>query len=279
MNGTLYVCATPIGNLEDITLRAIRILREADVIAAEDTRHTVKLLNHLGIKKPMISYHEHNERERTDEILALLAQGKDVALVSDAGLPGISDPGQVVIAAAIENNCNITVLPGANAALCALVLSGLDSARFVFEGFLPVAAKERKERLQALKSESRTVVFYEAPHRIGKTLRELADCFGDRQGAIVREISKIHEETLRMTLEKLAELYVEKEAKGEFVLVVEGAGENKEPPTDMEDARNVVKGFLACGMSKKDAVKETARILHISRNELYNAVARNREEE
>ena len=279
MNGTLYVCATPIGNLEDITLRAIRVLQEVDFIAAEDTRHTLKLLNHLDIKKPMISYHEHNEKVRTEEILNLLSAGKNIALVSDAGMPGISDPGQVVIAAVIERQMNVTVLPGANAVLSALVLSGLDSSRFVFEGFLPLPAKERKERLQALKAEPRTIVLYEAPHRIGKTLSELAGYFGERQAAIVREISKIHEETLRMTLWQLAKEYEEKEPKGEFVIVIQGAVDTDKPVLDVTDAQEMIKVFLAQGMSQKDAVKEAAQRLHLPKNAVYNHVLKRKTEE
>lgn len=279
MKGTLIVCPTPIGNLEDITLRAVRMLQEADVIAAEDTRHTLKLLNHLGIKKPMISYHEHNEKVRTQYILDLLCEGKTVVLVSDAGTPGISDPGRVVIAAAIEQEYNVTVLPGANAAICALVLSGLDTERFVFEGFLPTASKERKERLEDLKTEQRTVLIYEAPHRIGKTLIELEVVLGNRQAAVVREISKIHEEVRRSTLALLAEFYRDHEVKGELVIAIEGDHDVKDRLADMTDAEQVIKGFLSQGMSRKDAVKEAARILKLPKNELYRTAFQGNDEE
>ena len=224
MEGKLYICATPIGNLGDITIRALETLREVDFIAAEDTRHTIKLLNYFEIKKKMISCHEHNELSRSTEIINRVLAGESCALVSDAGMPGISDPGEVLVREAIKSNVEIVILPGATAFASALVLSGLDTHKFVFEGFLP-QKKGRHKRLTELSSESRTIVFYESPYRLVKTLTQLAEYFGpERKGSVSRELTKIHEENVRGSLQELVQHFSEGSVKGEIVIVVEGSG-------------------------------------------------------
>lgn len=265
----LYLCATPIGNLEDITLRVLRVLREADVIAAEDTRHTLRLLNHFNIKKPMISCHEHNERESASKITAILAEGKTVAYVSDAGMPGISDPGALLISACIEAGLIFTVLPGASASLTALVLSGISPAQFYFEGFLPRAAKDRAQRLKTLGAIDAALIIYESPLRLKATLKALAEAFGNRRAAVMRELTKLYEEARRGTLETLAEYYAANEARGECVIVVEGA-ENIETPADTAGADALMKNLLEAGLRRKDAARIAAEHTGVSRNELYN---------
>lgn len=211
--GCLYLCGTPIGNLEDITLRALRILKEADFIAAEDTRHTMKLLNHYAVSKPLISYHEHNRREKGPYIIDLVQQGYQVALVSDAGMPGISDPGADLVQLAYQAGVSVTVVPGPSAALSALVLSSLSTQRFVFEGFLPRTKKQRQLRIQMLKTEERTVILYEAPHRLLSLLQDMLHTLGDRRVSIVRELTKIHEEVLVMSLQEAVNYYQERTPK------------------------------------------------------------------
>ena len=265
----LYLCATPIGNLEDITLRVLRVLREADVIAAEDTRHTLKLLNHFDIKKPLISCHEHNERESAAKITALLADGKTVAYVSDAGMPGISDPGALLASTCIEAGLEFTVLPGASASLTALVLSGIDCTRFYFEGFLPRTAKDRAQRLKVLAGVDAAIIIYESPVRLKATLNALAETLGNRRAALMRELTKLYEEARRGTLEELSGYYADNEARGECVIVVQGA-ERCETPADMESAEALMLSLLNAGLRRKDAARIVAEHTGVSRNELYN---------
>ena len=227
--GTLYLCATPIGNLEDITLRVLQTLKDVDLIAAEDTRNTLKLLNHFDIHKPMTSYHEHNKAESGGKILARLLAGETCALVTDAGSPAISDPGEDLVRLCAENGITVCAIPGPCALVTALSISGLPTGRFTFEGFLSVNKKSRQEHLTGLKDETRTMIFYEAPHKLLATLRDLADAFGeDRKISLCRELTKLHEEVRRMTLGEAAAYYEENPPRGEFVLVVAGAEEKPE---------------------------------------------------
>lgn len=266
--GILYICATPIGNLEDITLRAIRILGECDGIACEDTRHSGKLLQHLGIKKPLYSYHEHNEQSRSEEILARIEAGEQIALISDAGLPGISDPGHILIHKAQAKGLPVTVLPGASAGVSALVLSGMPCDRFVFEGFLPSAGKERRSRLEALKTEQRTVILYESPHRLKRTLQDLWEALGGRKLTAVRELTKIHEEAVCLSLEQWPAYCEEHAPKGEYVLLLAGAQPAVELPND-ESLLQAVQREMAAGLDKKGAVKKVAKDRGLPRNEVY----------
>lgn len=220
MSGTLYIVATPIGNLEDITLRAIRILKEVDLIAAEDTRHTLKLLNHLEISKPLISYHRHNEEIRKEEIIEKLLEGKNIALVSDAGTPGICDPGEAVIKKCIEENINIIPIPGACAFVNALICSGINTKEFCFLGFLPLNKNNRKEKLNEIKKQEKTVILYEAPHKLKETLKDLKEILEDRKIVLARELTKIHEEFIRKDINELIE--ISENIKGEIVLIIEG---------------------------------------------------------
>jgi len=277
MPGTLFVCATPIGNLEDITLRALRVLREADVIAAEDTRTTQKLLNHYDIRTSCISYHKHNEKTRSDLLLDQLFEGKNVALVSDAGTPGISDPGQIVIDAAVEAGINVVSVPGPSAVVAALVVSGLPAERFAFEGFLPRNKKQRKDHLSDLASDPRTLVFYEAPHRLEETLEDLLDVLGNRRVSLVRELTKKFEEILRGNLaDMVRQLKEGQEARGEYVLVVEGctASESREKSDGWKylSLQEHVESIIAEGRSKKEAVKEAAELRKLPRREVYKFV-------
>ncbi len=267
----LYICATPIGNLEDITLRALRILKECDAIACEDTRHSASLLFKYEINKPLIAYHEHNERQKSEQLLKRLEDGENIVLVTDAGMPCISDPGYILVAKARERNIPVTVLPGANAGLCALVLSGMKCDRFVFEGFLPKSGKERKIRIEALKNERRAVIIHEAPHHLEKTLEDLNNALGDRRIAIVREITKIHEECISFTLNEWREKLPT--VKGEFVLVL---GELDEDFTSEEEAvmtvREQVQVLIDSGIAKKDAIKQVAQKLGVPKNDVYMEV-------
>lgn len=267
--GTLYLCATPIGNLEDITLRVLRILKEVDVIAAEDTRHTLKLLTHFGISKPLISCHEHNQKKAGQAIITRLEQGENVAMVSDAGMPGISDPGEELVKDCVAKGLHVTVLPGASAGLMALVLSALPARRFVFEGFLPKEKKERRERLAVLATETRTMVLYESPHHVVQTLKELYDKLGDRQVAIARELTKIYEEVNRTTLQKAVQAIEEKGARGEYVLVVAGCAEKASDCSEWTIAEQVL-CYMAEGLPKKEALKRVAKERNLPKSEIYN---------
>jgi len=272
--GTLYLVATPIGNLEDITLRALRTLKEVDIIAAEDTRQTLKLLNHFDIKKTLTSYYEHNKVEKGNYLIQQLLEGKNIAIVSDAGSPGISDPGEDMVRLAIQNGIEVTMVPGPTAAIMGLVLSGLPAGRFVFEGFLPVNKRMRKERIQSLKNEVRTIVFYEAPHKLIYTLKDLYGVIGNRRIVLARELTKKFEEIIRCTLEEAIEKYSVEAPKGEFVLIVEGMNEKEE----QEDKRQMWSGislrehmeiYIKQGMSKKEAMKKVASDRGISKREIY----------
>ena len=268
--GTITLVATPIGNLGDISERAVETLKNADLIAAEDTRHSGMLLNHLGIKKPMVSYHKFNERSQEAAILRTLAEGKDVALVSDAGTPGISDPGWLIIQAAANQDCKIDAVPGPCAAIQALVLSGLRTERFAFEGFLPRGNK-LPTYLEEMKSETRTMVIYESPHRVKGTLKSLLDTFGpQRQVAVCRELTKIFQEVNRGTLGEIYEMWQEREVQGEFVLVVEGAEIDKTQTVDMEEVKARLARYIDAGMKHKAAAKEIALIYDIPVKVVYD---------
>ena len=265
----LYVCPTPIGNLEDITLRTIRTLEEVDYIAAEDTRHTIKLLNHLNIKKPFISLHEHNEAFKSKELIELITSGHDVALVSDAGMPGISDPGEKLIKQCIESEVEVVTLPGPSAFITALVNSGLDTSRFTFIGFLDRNNKTRKETIEALKARQETLIFYEAPHRIEKTISELFEILGDRKIVIARELTKKYEQYIRTSLRSLSEDFSMLEHRGEMVIILEGAIEEVEPEINKEAVEKRIKELLLQDLSTKEVAKQIAIEYKIKKNDAY----------
>lgn len=269
--GTLYICPTPIGNLEDITYRTIRILNEVDLIAAEDTRHTLKLLNHFEIKKPLISYHEHNKMGKGPVLIDKLNQGQSIALVSDAGMPGISDPGEDIIKLAIEEGIDVVGLPGPSASILALVISGLPTKRFVFEGFLPAKKKDKEAKWVELQSETRTIIMYESPHHLKKYLKELENHLGNRKIALCRELTKTYEEIFRGTVETAIAYYEEHDPRGEYVIIIEGGQVQVAQEMDFEE-RTIpewVTYFMAEGLDKKEAVKKTAKQLGLSKNEVY----------
>ena len=270
MTGILYLVATPIGNLEDITFRAIRILQTADLIAAEDTRHTAKLLKHYQITTPVISYHQHTHQAKVKEILTTLKQGKAIALVTDAGIPAISDPGYELVKACIEAEIEIISLPGANAALTALVASGLNTDRFVFEGFLPTKKKLRSDRLICLQRETRTIIFYEAPHRLLKTLADLGSILGlQRQVVLARELTKLYEEFWRGSLGEAIAYYQEHQPKGEYTIVVEGDRESSQLELSEAEIKAELEKLLQQGMSKTEASRHLAQYTSFSRREIY----------
>lgn len=269
--GTLYICPTPIGNLEDITYRTIRILNEVDLIAAEDTRHTLKLLNHFEIKKPLISYHEHNKMGKGPVLIDKLNQGQSIALVSDAGMPGISDPGEDIIKLAIEEGIDVVGLPGPSASILALVISGLPTKRFVFEGFLPAKKKDKEAKWVELQSETRTIIMYESPHHLKKYLKELENHLGNRKIALCRELTKTYEEIFRGTVETAIAYYEEHDPRGEYVIIIEGGQVQAAQEMDFEE-RTIpewVTYFMAEGLDKKEAVKKTAKQLGLSKNKVY----------
>jgi len=275
--GTLYLVATPIGNLEDITYRAVRILSEADLVAAEDTRRTLKLLNHLKIKKPLVSYHDNNRLSRADELVERLKQGENIALVSDAGMPAISDPGEELVRICIREGVPVTVIPGCTAALSALVVSGLPTRRFAFEGFLPHKRNERVKRLKELAEEERTLIFYEAPHRISHTLADMLQVLGERQCALARELTKLHEEILRGSLRELLSRLEAELPRGEFVVILSGAEtENKKenPHRSGQDMEALVRHYEEQGLSRMDAMKQAARDLGVSKRDVYRSLNR-----
>lgn len=269
MSGKLIVVGTPIGNLSDFSPRAAEALADADFIAAEDTRVTRKLLTHFGIHKPLVSYHEHNKRERGGVLCDRMAAGEVCALVSDAGMPAISDPGELLVAQCVERDIPVSVVPGPSAVVSALAVSGLPTGRFTFEGFLSVNKKNRREHLESLKGETRTMVFYEAPHKLAATLADLLGAFGDRRVALARELTKIHEEVVRTTLAQAAQRYADGSAKGEFVLVVEGAPESAPKAASGQDAVALAKTYLAQGNSAAQAAKRAAAETGRKKNELY----------
>lgn len=270
MSGKLYVVGTPIGNLEDLSPRAARILCEVDFIAAEDTRVTLKLLNHLGIKKPMISYFEHNKFERGAVIIEKLLSGQSGAIVTDAGMPAISDPGEDLVREAWENGISVESVPGPAAVTTALSVSGMKTGRFTFEGFLPQESKERKDRLAELSRETRTMVFYEAPHRLLKTLTELKSALGNRNIAVCKELTKLHESVIRSDIDGVVAHFTANAPKGEYVLVVEG-GEAK-ADKNAEDAVSLAKEFMKDGMSASAAARHAAAITGQKKNEIYKAI-------
>ena len=272
MYGKLYICATPIGNLSDITLRVLDTLREVDIIAAEDTRHTLKLLNHFDIKKPLISYFEHNKQYKGAKIINELKQGKNVALVSDAGTPIISDPGEQLVKECIENNIEIESLPGPCACVTAMTLCGLDSKRFMFYGFLQHKLKDKLKELEELKNIKYTLVFYEAPHKLVSTLECIYEVFGNRDIALLREMTKKFQETLRMSVSEAIEYYKEKEPKGEYVLTVSGAEEEISEDFSSLSIEEHVDSYIEEGLSKKDAIKKCAEDRNISKRDVYNIV-------
>jgi 16S rRNA (cytidine1402-2'-O)-methyltransferase len=268
---TLYLVATPIGNLADLSERAIKVLSEVDFIAAEDTRNTAHLLSYLDIQKPLVSYHEHNKRERGEQICDRLQGGESCALVTDAGTPAISDPGEDLVRLCAEHGVTVTAIPGPCAVITALSISGLPTGRFCFEGFLSTAKKSRKEHLASLESETRTMIFYEAPHKLVNTLEDMAEVFGaDRPISLCRELTKLHEEVVRTTLGEAVAKYTENCPKGEFVLIVAGAEpEIEEAPTE-EDAAGYLKKLIESGLSRKDAIKQTAKDLGLPKNVVYD---------
>ena len=266
MKGTLYIVSTPIGNLEDITLRAVRVLKEVDVIAAEDTRHSAKLLHHYGISRPLVSYWGEKEKVKSDEVLAKLRDGQSVALISDSGTPGISDPGGVLIKKAAEEGIALISVPGPSALVAACSLSALPVKEFTFIGFLPPRKAQRQRALRELSLEKRTLVFYEAPHRIVEALEDMAEIFGGRNAALVKEITKVHEEVLRGRLADILLMLHNKTVAGEYVVVVEGM---KREEVSYEGALEEVKAFMKKGKGRKEAVKVVAEHYGLSKNELY----------
>ena len=271
MGGILYLVATPIGNLGDFSPRAVAVLEEADFIAAEDTRVSVKLLNHFGIKKPLVSYHQNNQNTAGPAILQRLLAGETCALVTDAGTPAISDPGEALVRLCADSGVTVQAIPGCCAVISALAVSGLPTGRFTFEGFLSTNKKSRREHLQSLLAEQRTMVFYEAPHKLCGTLDDLLAAFGDRPVALCREMTKLHEEVRRTTLAQAAAYYQENAPKGEFVLVVAGAEPAEETAVTLEEGVAMVQERRAAGERMKDAVRQVALDTGLNRNELYTA--------
>ena len=273
MAGTLYLVPTPIGNLGDISQRMAQTLAEADFIAAEDTRVSIKLLNHLGLKKPMVTYHRHNTETGGQAVLDRLLAGENCALVTDAGMPAISDPGEELVARCAQQGIPVVTIPGPCALVTALAASGQPTGRFTFEGFLAMNKKNRRAHLDALREEERTMIFYEAPHKLQATLKDLCQTFGaDRPVSLCRELTKLHEEIRRTTLGEAEEYYRENPPKGEFVLVVRGAPPKREEEATLEDGQALVEELMAQGTSQRDAVKQAAKTLGLSRNQLYDAV-------
>ena len=268
MSGKLYLVATPIGNLEDMTLRAIRILKEVDLIAAEDTRNTLKLLNHFEISKPLISYHRHNEEIKVDNLIEKLNNGENIAVVSDAGTPGISDPGEVIVKEAIKNKIEVIPIPGACAAINALIASGLNTKEFTFLGFLPLNKKLRKEKLDEIKNENKTIIIYEAPHKLKNTLQDLKDILHDRQVVLAREITKIHEEFIRGNIKEI--ISKSENLKGEMIILIEGTEKriNENPLNDMtlEEHYNY---YEKKGFNKKEIIKNIAKDRGVNKNNIY----------
>jgi len=269
LKGKLYLVATPIGNLEDITLRAIKTLKEVDLIAAEDTRHTLKLLNHLEIKKPLISYYKETEKIKSEILIDKLFEGNNIAIVSDAGTPGISDPGAEIIKKAIENNIQIIPIPGACALINGLIASGLDTTEFHFIGFLPVNKKEKKEKLEKIKKIDNTLIFYEAPHKLINTLENIKEILGDRKIVLAREITKIHEEFIRGNISEILEKY--KDIKGEFVIIVEKKESIDEERLFFEklSLEEHYKYYEKKGLEKKEIIKQIAKDKNTNKNEIY----------
>ena len=277
MVGQLYICATPIGNLEDITLRVLRTLKEVDVIAAEDTRNTIKLLNHFEIKTPMTSYHEYNKVDKARYLVEQMARGVSVALVTDAGTPAISDPGEELVRQCYEAGISMTSLPGPAACITALTISGLPTRRFCFEAFLPADKKERKEVLEELQSETRTIIIYEAPHHLAKTLRELAEALGDRRISICKELTKTFEQVFQTTLFQAAERFETEAPRGEQVLVIEGRSRAEMKAEEQKSWEEIplsehMERYLSQGIEKKEAMRMVAKDRGISKREVYQGL-------
>ena len=277
MSGKLYLCATPIGNLEDITYRVVRILGEVDLIAAEDTRNSIKLLNHFDIKTPMTSYHEHNKIQKGKVLVQKLLAGENIALITDAGTPGISDPGEELVKMCYEAGLEVTALPGAVAAITALTISGLPTRRFAFEAFLPTDKKERKIILTQLETETRTIVLYEAPHRLVKTLGELLESLGDRQVSVCRELTKRYETVVRLPLSQVVEYYNEHPVKGECVIVIEGRSHEEMTLEKQQEWLKVsveehLQIYVEKGIDKKEAMKMVAKDRGVSKREIYHEI-------
>lgn len=272
MSGTLYLIGTPIGNLEDITLRQLRMLEEVDFICAEDTRVTLKLLNRYEIKKQLVSFHEHSSHADAMRIIERLQNGENCGIVTDAGMPCISDPGEVLVKLCAENSIDVKVVPGPSAVISAVALAGLSGGRFTFEGFLPVPKKERSERLEMLKGETADMVFYEAPHKLKNTLSDLKSAFGERKIALCRELTKVHEEVIRTTIGGAIDYYSANEPKGEYVLVVGGADNSGGEEITLEQAVEQVKRLIEMGERPVDACKAVAKETPYRKGELYSAV-------
>lgn len=277
MTPTLYVVGTPIGNLSDISPRGVDTLKSVDFIAAEDTRVTLKLLNHFDIKKPMVSYHEHNLRERGEYILSRILGGETCAIVSDAGMPCISDPGEDLVRICAQSGVDIKVIPGPSAVISALAVSGLITSRFTFEGFLSTAKTSRMSHLHSIKNEKRTMIFYEAPHKLISTLKDLYEALGDRKLSLARELTKIHEEVIRTTLSEAITYYAKKTPKGEFVLVIEGKTETDEvEPISLEQAVSQAKYLIEQGMKPTEAAKEMANNTPYKKTDIYQNLIENK---
>lgn len=268
----LYVVGTPIGNLGDISPRALETLEKVDFIAAEDTRVSLKLLNHFGIKKPMISYFEHNRREKGEIIVDRILSGESCAIVTDAGMPAVSDPGEDLVAICHERGVKVSVIPGPSAFVAAIALSGMNVGRFTFEGFLSMNKQSRREHLKSVADEKRTMVFYEAPHKLSATLKDLCDCLGDREIAIVREITKIHEEVIKTTLSAACKDYEDNSLKGEIVLVIEGKKEEEESEITLNDALILAEKYIEEGMGDSMAAKQAAKETGIKKGDIYKAL-------
>lgn len=274
MSGKLYLCATPIGNLEDITLRVLRTLKEVDLIAAEDTRNSIKLLNHFEIKTPMTSYHEYNKIEKAHTLIGKMLEGQNIALITDAGTPGISDPGEELVRMCYEAGVEVTSLPGPAACITALTLSGLPTRRFAFEAFLPMDKKERREILEELKEETRTILLYEAPHRLVRTLEELLEYLGDRTVTLCRELTKKHETASLSTISQLLAFYEKEEPRGECVLVIKGKSREEIKAQAREawmelSIEEHMEYYESQGMSQKDAMKKVAKDRGVGKREIY----------
>ena len=275
VQGMLYLCATPIGNLGDVSPRCIEVMQSADMIAAEDTRRTLKLLNHFNISKPLTSYHEHNKREKGMYLINLMKEGRNIALVSDAGTPAISDPGEDLVKLCIENDIEVTSIPGPVAGINALILSGLSTRRFSFEGFLSTNNRHRREHLAQVKNDPRTLIFYEAPHKLKYTLSDMKETFGgDRRIALARELTKLHEEIIRTTIDGALDIYKEQSPRGEYVLVIEGfSGDSEDMSEQWWSGLSVtehVNKYINDGMNSKDAVKQASLDRGMPKREVYN---------
>lgn len=278
-NGILYLCATPIGNLDDITVRCLNTLKECDLIACEDTRHSLKLLNHFDIHKPLTSYYEHNKREKGEYIISELKSGKNVALVTDAGTPAISDPGEDLVKMCIDEGIRVVPVPGAVALINALIISGQNTTRFAFEGFLSVNKKSRFEHLELVKDDTRTLIFYEAPHKLTRTLADMRKYFGNRRLSIVRELTKLHEECMTTTFDEAIEFYETNNPKGEYVLIIEGKSrteqiEDKQREFELMTVTQHVRLLMSEGLDKKEAIKKVAADRGLAKRDVYNEFVR-----